>query len=107
VGNTRAGGPIELTRLRTCKFHEIIERMDVQRRWHRDTNEVVGDPRDGHQIAQIVRKLLVDQRVDRDDSGKREQERVVVSRAEELGNSRYAVAALTIFHDNRLSPALR
>jgi hypothetical protein len=99
--------PGELAGLCAHKRHEVLERIHFQGFRSRNAEWIVGDRHDRHEIAtRIVWQLVMKQWIDGDHSGEREQQHVIVARGEKPGHCRNSVAPLTIFYDNRLTPAL-
>ncbi len=82
-GQARSRGPVELARLRLRRLHQVGERVDLQRGADGDAEEVVDDRRDRDELRGIVGQPLVQQVIERDDAGEREQKGVVVARREQ------------------------
>ena len=84
IGQARRRGPVELAGLRLRGRTRSASVFTFSTRGRRHAKEIVDHRRDRQQILGIVRQPLMQQVIERDDAGKREQEGVVVARDKKL-----------------------
>ena len=109
AGEHQLGGPrhqrgVELAGLRARKRDQLDERADLERGRHGDDQNRVGDADDRIEVARLVRQLLELERMDRERSGRREQQRVIVIGIDEGGDRHDAVGAGPVLDHHGLPP---
>ena len=107
----QAGGrrPVQLAGLLARELHEAFERIRPSSvLGHGQRQGRVDRARHRHDVAHVVGQLVaVDQRIDRDQSGEAEDQRMVVAVGQERLHRQDAVGALAVLHHHRLAPFLR
>ena len=102
------GGPVQLAWLLARELHEAFERIDLQRVGHGERQGRVDRARHRNDVAHVVGQLVaVEQRIDRDQAGEAEDQRVVFAVGQERLHRQDAVGALAVLHHHRLAPSLR
>ena len=98
------GGPIQFTGLGARQRLQFFQRIDVERGRHADRNHRLGDARNRDQVFLVVGQLVVEVGMGGEGADRRDQQDVIVVRAEEAGDGEHAVAAGFVLDDDRLTP---
>lgn len=107
VRQPRCCRPVQFSGSGFRDLNEIRERIGLQRPGRRNPEKVVDHGDDGNEFGWIVRQFVMQQMIEGNHSGEREQEGVIVAGRQERGHRRNAVGTLTVFHHDRLVPAFR